>query len=114
MDEDMSEEQPMKFKQLTISAEEMDYLSQKFEIRDHRDLFSAGIKLLYDLAKAEEHNWYFTLTKGEFKFNNEILNFLFDENYRQAYFNLQILLPNNAFARIDVNLLDERLKVKKE
>jgi hypothetical protein len=106
----MNEEQPIPqgFKQLVISAEEMDYLCHKFEIRDHRDLFSWGVKLLYDIAKAEEQDWHMTLMKGKVEegiFKN-------DGDYRFAAFCLEWLAPSlEGHPRIDADLLEKKMKV---
>lgn len=60
MDKD---EIPPGFKALDISAKEMDYLSQKFEIRNHTELFSWGIKMLYDITKLDEGGWRLSFQK---------------------------------------------------
>jgi hypothetical protein len=104
----MNEEQPQGFKQLVISKDEVDYLSQKFEIRDTRDLFSWGVKLLYDIAKAQEQGWHLTLMKGEV----EDGMFKSDDNYRFATFRLEWLAPtSDGYLRIDADLLEKKMKV---
>lgn len=107
----MDEEQPIPkgFKELVISADEVNYLSQKFEIRDTRDLFSWGVKLLYDIAKAQEQGWHLTLMKGQVE--DDL--FKDDRNYRFATFRLEWLVPtSDGFQRIDADLLENKLKVK--
>lgn len=94
-------------KMMSISAEEVDHLCQKFEIRDHTHLMSWGVKFLYDLSKAEENGWHMFLQKSEINGKSIALN----PDYRYAAFKLEWLSPDaGGQKRIPVENL-EKLKV---
>jgi hypothetical protein len=105
---DNKPQNPSNMKMLTISADEIDYLTNYYEIRDHGKLFAFATKLLHDLTKAEESGWHTILFKGEYKDTG----YEFNPNYFYAAFKLDNLTPSNdgKFMRIDVELLESKLK----
>jgi hypothetical protein len=113
MDDSNINPENFKFKLLSVSKEEMDYLSQRWEIRDHSELFSWSIKLLYDLSKLDESGWRLFLQKCEFDADNKM--FILDENYTSLGFLIEWLAPtNNGFMRLPkLESLEEATRVKK-
>ena len=114
----MSEENPepdlSKFKMLTVSTEEMDYLSQRWELQDHREIFSWGIKLLYDLSKADEGGWRLALIKGEFDLKNK--QWSRNPEYIDLVFLLEWFAPTEEYwPRLPtIEMLEKASKIKKE
>ena len=105
--------QNLKLKKLIISADEMDYLLHRWEIRDHCDLFMWGIKLLHDLSKLDEAGWLLTLTKS--KINMETKTSTCDPNYKQMNFQMEWLVPNqNDYPRLPTPEMIEKIaKIEK-
>lgn len=100
----------MKLKKLEISADEMDYLSNKFEIRDHRDIFCWAIKLLHDISKLDEGGWRLSFQKCDVDLENLKVDYKpFNPIHFQGIHNLA---PNEfGFARLPTpEFLDERQK----
>ncbi len=102
-------------KKLEINAEEIEYLSQKFEIRDSRDLFAWGIKLLYDIAKFEEEGWIFTLQKGKIDQEVSPVQMNMNPNYRILGLLLEWLAPTTEMSKRLPNPkeIEEHFKIDK-
>lgn len=96
---------------LTLSVDEMDYLTSYWEIRDHGTLFAMAVKLLHDLTKADEKGWRMQLCKAEV--NEETRQVEMNPDYRTITFLLKWLVPTpEGYRRIPVEKLEE-LKVAK-
>ena len=92
----------LKFTKLTISKEEMNYLSDKFEMRNHGEIFAWSIRLLYDLAKAEEKDWYLSLIKGDINSETQVLDI--NKDYNFTAFLLEWLCPTfQSYHRINID-----------
>lgn len=82
----------MELQKLEISKEEMDYISQRFELRDHKEIFNWAIKLLHDIAKLDEKDWLLTfqkckINKGAGKLKVDYLK------YNPVHYQLENLSP---------------------
>jgi len=95
-------------KRLELSAEEMDYLSQRWEVRDHRDLLSWGIKLLYDLSKLDEAGWRFALQKCDWDMENKKI--IRNPEYNDLIFLIEWLSPRDGgFMRLPLIEVVEKI-----
>lgn len=83
----------IKLTRLAISRDEMDYLSQRWEVRDHKELFVWAIQLLHDLSKLDEEGWMLSLVKGTFNQDNKKVNL--DQGYKSVHFKMEWLGPKN-------------------
>lgn len=94
--ENFSEQNSSKF--LKISSPQIDYLCQKYQIKDSPDLFTWGIHLLYDLSKLDEQNWHLTLTKCTIDEDLRITKY--DKTYSLVHFFMKWLSPKqDSFVR---------------
>lgn len=98
---------PLKdFKMLMTSKDEIDYLMQKFNIEDSRDLFSWGIKMLYDLAKLDEAGYPINIIKTEIKDGKIHYN----EKYIPIVFRIRDLAPTDqAYRRLPTPEMAEKI-----
>ncbi len=101
------------FTRLEMGKEEIDYLCSKFNIKSHGELFSWGVKLLYDLSKLDEGGWKFTLTKCEIDDQRTIH---YSDCHRQVNFLMKWLAPDEGgFKRLpEPKNLDKIMKFNKE
>lgn len=99
---------------LTLSVDEMDYLTSYWEIRDHGTLFAMAVKLLHDLTKADENGWRMQLAKAEV--NEETKRVIQNPDYHTITFLLKWLVPSGdgCYMRIPVENLDALKVVKQE
>jgi hypothetical protein len=94
----MSEEELNKLEQngmrrLEVSKEEMDYLSHRFEIRDHIELFTWAIKMLYDIAQLDEDGWRLSFQKCDINMEKKEVKY---HNYAPIHYgSLEALSPTN-------------------
>lgn len=104
---------PNQLKILSTSKKEIDYLCEKFDIKDSRDLFSWGIKMLYDLSKLDENGWRLTLNKCEI--NEETKQVTTNQDYKNVYFLMKWLKPQlESFARLPLpETLEKIMKIEK-
>jgi hypothetical protein len=108
----MNDNNDFKFSPISISKEEIDYLSERWEIRDHGEIFSWAIKLLFDLSKLDEAGWRFFLQKCDL---DPITNkFVEDEKFTSLGFLIEWLAPlNDSFVRLPtVESLEKVTRVK--
>lgn len=104
---------PPGFSHLMVSADEMDYLKSHWGLKDHGEVFSWGLKMLYDLSKLDEAGWRLTLTKCEI--DQVTKQITYSEDHTQLYALMKWLKPtSDGFARLPVaETLNEVMKVKK-
>lgn len=111
-EENKNPELPSGFKMMEISAKEIDYLSERFEIRDHRDIFAWAIKLLYDISILDNGGWKLSFEKCEVDLEKQKVIY---KDYAPIHFaNIANLVPNEkGFVRLPLpEMLDERQKIK--
>ena len=111
--DDIPEFNPSQIKRLEISKDEIDYLSDRWEVRDTRDLFSWSINLLYDLSKLDEMGWRLAIQKCEFEDVNKKM--IIDKNYNTLIFMLEWLAPRDgAFMRMPpIEVVEKMTKIEK-
>lgn len=104
---------------IPINDYELEYLQQRWEVRDVGTLMGWGIKLLYDLSKAEESSWSLSLVKMKKGYGGDVIRdhlerpseVPYDPGYGPAIFQLGYLAPGpRGFTRIDADYLDRVLK----
>jgi hypothetical protein len=97
--EEVTPETLRNMKVLNIRADEMDYLSQKYEIRDHTELFAWGIKMLVDISKLDEDGWRLSFYKCDIDLENKKVDY---KNFSPIHFSsLNVLAPaKEGFARL--------------
>jgi hypothetical protein len=95
---------------MSISAVEMDYLHQYWEIRSPGQLFGWALRLLHDLTKADEANWCLLLQKGELDADTKIMTA--DPAYKAAVFRLEWMMPDGegGFRRLPLERLEQLMK----
>lgn len=104
---------PSGYRQLTLTADTMDYLAQYWEIRDHGEIFSWAIRLLHDLTKLDEAGWRLTLSKAEVDETTKQVTE--SPDYRHIIFLLKWLVPTaTSYPRLpDVEMLEKVTKIVK-
>lgn len=104
---------PPGFSHLMVSADEMDYLKSRWDLKGHGEVFNWGIKLLHDLSKLDEAGWRLTLTKCEIDETTKQISY--GKGHTQLYALMKWLKPTpEGFARLPMaGTLNEVMKIKK-
>lgn len=102
------------WKTIAIDKDKINYLSERWEIREQPLLFSWAINLLHDLTIADEAGWRLTLSKSEFDPENKKM--ICNKDYVNIIFLLEWLIPTkDIMYRIPLpEKLEELGKIKRE